>query len=129
MKRKNIVFALAFAFICTIGSVSAYWGSAKKIAYVSGQNYGDKMKVASLPKKTKGTTALFDCGYRTSYTKPTVKLVNLSGEGRSNFATLSNGVVTAKNNTGTVNYNYNVLIKGAWNQVNTDTMTFRFNPN
>lgn len=133
--KKNVLksFSITILAVVLMAGISttafAYWGDSVKVSYTKGTNWGDKMGVSNLTKVSDSKTAYFDCGYRTSWTKPQVCLVNTasSPSERSNYAVLDNGIVSASS-TAAKNYYYNVKIVGSNAQWGTDTMTFRFNP-
>lgn len=130
--RKKVVLLLSsiLTLVCLTITASAYWSDSVKVAYTSGTNYGCTMGVPDVPKTTSSTTIYFDCGYKTSWTNPTAYLVNTANppQTRSYGATLTNGIISDTSINAVPNYYYNVKIEGAWDQLGTDTMTFRFNP-
>ena len=65
---------------------------------------------------------------KTMWSSPTAQIVNSEGNTRSNTVTLSSTeeYLYGSGNKCEANYKYNLKIKKAWNQVGTDTLTYKF---
>jgi hypothetical protein len=67
---------------------------------------------------------------KTMTSTPQVRLVNSSGQVRSDYVGVknTNTTYTGSNNTGSVGYLYYAEVKPAWNQIGTDTITLKIDP-
>lgn len=65
---------------------------------------------------------------KTMWSSPTAQVVNSEGNERSNTVTLSSTgeYLYGNGNICENNHKYNLKIKKAWNQVGTDTLTYKF---
>lgn len=129
--KKKILFSViigALILSCAL-SASAYWSDSYKISYKGGESTYTNGTIPAVTKMTENAYAEFQGGYITSWSKPQARLVNSNNQPRSAWVTLDGDIVaTTDDVSAVINHYYYAEIKGAWNQVGTDTMRFRYNP-
>lgn len=130
MKRKMLSLAIIGIFLLSSAfSVSAYWSDSYKISYKGNQSTYTNGIIPHVTKVTENAYAEFQGGYITSWSKPKARLVNSNNQPRSAWVTLDGDVVaTTDDVSAVINHYYYAEVEGAWNQVGTDTMRFRYNP-
>lgn len=131
MKKIVSIFVLFVVLIGTLSmNVSTYWSDSYKISYnASISTYTMDEGIPAVPKISDEAYAEFQGAYMTSWSRPSVRLINSEKVERSGWVKLKEDNIypTTKVNT-TKNYYYYAEVKGAWNQIGTDTMRFRYNP-
>ena len=119
---------LIFLLIILATTVSAYWSDVSNISYKRGDNYSQNMGISPIPKTTRDKVAQFEAYNKSSWTTPKACLVNSNKEERSSKADLKENRIYTVDSSAEYNYYYYYKINGAWNQVGTDKMDFRYNP-
>lgn len=126
--KKIYIVPILFLLLVVSTAVSAYWSDVSTISYKRGDNYSKDMGIPPIPKTTDNPVAQFEAFGKSSWSTPKACLVNSNNEERSAKADLSENRIYTVSSDATFNYNYYYKINGAWNQVGTDKMDFRFNP-
>lgn len=126
---KKISILLIFLLLLLSTSLFAYWSDSQNITYKNGDNYSQDMGIKPIPKTTDDQMASFQGYNKSTWSTPKVKLVNSNKEDRSGEVSLpDNYIHSTKETTTTKNYYYYYKINGAWNQITTGTMYFRYDP-
>ena len=131
MKKFVSVFVLLVVFIGTLSmTANAYWSDSYKISYKANTStYSMDAGIPAVTKMTDEEYAEFQGAYITSWSRPSARLVNSNKEGRSAWVKLKeDNIYPTTEVTAKKNYYCYAEVKGAWNQVGTDTMRFRYNP-
>ena len=125
---KKCTIIVIFILIALATAVSAYWSDVSTISYKRGDNYSQDMGIPPIPKTTTDPVAQFEAFRKSSWSTPKACLVNSNNEERSAKADLKENRVYTVSSEAEYNYYYYYKINGAWNQVGTDKMDFRYNP-
>lgn len=131
MKKFISIFILVVTILGTLSmTANAYWSDSYLISYkASTSTYTMDTDMPAIPKMSDDAYAEFQGAYITSWSRPSARLVNSEKESRSDWVKLKEDNIYATTSvTATKNYYYYAEIKGAWNQIGTDTMRFRYNP-
>jgi hypothetical protein len=131
MKKFGSIFILIVVIIGTLSiTANAYWSDSYQISYQANKStYTMDEGIAAVPKISEDAYAEFQGAYITSWSRPSARLVNSEKEGRSGWVKLKEDAIYATYDvTATINYYYYAEVEGAWNQLFTDTMRFRYNP-
>lgn len=131
MKKLVSVFVLLVVLVGTLSmTANAYWSDSYKISYkANASTYTMDEDIPAVPKMTDDAYAEFQGAYISSWSRPSARLVNSDKAGRSGWVKLKeDNIYPTTDVTATKNYYYYAEVKGAWNQVGTDTMRFRYNP-
>ena len=131
MKKLVSVFVSLVVLVGMLSmTANAYWSDSYKISYRAWiSTYTMDEDIPAVPKITNDEYAEFQGAYITSWSRPSARLVNSDKESRSDWVKLKeDNIYSTTDVTATKNYYYYAEIKGAWNQVGTDTMRFRYNP-
>jgi hypothetical protein len=131
MKKFLSIFVMAVVLL-GIPSMTAmaYWSDSYQVSYSAGKStYTMDEDIPAVPKISEDKYAEFQGAYITSWSRPSARLVNSEKEGRSGWVKLKEDEIYATTDvTAAINHYYYAEIKGAWNQISTDTMRFRYNP-
>lgn len=125
---KKCTIIVIFILIALATAVSAYWSDVSTISYKRGDNYSQDMGISPIPKTTTDPVAQFEAFGKSSWSTPKACLVNSNNEERSAKADLKENRIYTVSSEAEYNYYYYYKINGAWNQVGTDKMDFRYNP-
>lgn len=131
MKRFISMFILVVTIFGTVSmTANAYWSDSYKVSYkASTSTYTMDTDIPAVPKISEDAYAEFQGAYITSWSRPSARLVNSDKESRSDWVKLKeDNIYSTTSVTAAKNHYYYAEIKGAWNQVGTDTMRFRYNP-
>lgn len=131
MKKPISMLILVVTILGTVlMTANAYWSDSYKISYnANASTYTMNTDIPAVPKISDDAYAEFQGAYITSWSRPSARLVNSNKEGRSGWVKLKeDNIYSTTSVTAEKNYYYYAEIKGAWNQLGTDTMRFRYNP-
>ena len=131
MKKSISMLILVVTILGTgLMTANAYWSDSYKISYnANASTYTMNTDIPAVPKISDDAYAEFQGAYITSWSRPSARLVNSNKEGRSGWVKLKeDNIYSTTSVTAEKNYYYYAEIKGAWNQLGTDTMRFRYNP-
>lgn len=128
MLKKCSILIIFMIMMCAT-AVSAYWSNVSTISYNRGDNYSQSIGIEPIPKTTNDMVAQFEPFGKSTWSCPKVCLVNSNNEERSGKVDLAeNKIYTTSDVNTTINYYYYYKIIGAWNQMTTGKMDFRYNP-
>lgn len=128
------IITMIICVVTVMGTLSmvayAYWSDSYLISYSANTStYTMDEGIPYVPKISNDAYAEFQGAYITSWSRPSARLVNSEKQPRSGWVKLKEDNIYATTDvSATKNYYYYAEVKGAWNQVGTDTMRFRYNP-
>ena len=131
--KKKIFITLLFSFL-TVQTVYATWSSYGTFnvgPLMAVQNYMTNGNRLYHGKTTNSTQVSFSASAKTMTSTPAARIVNNVFEARSSWVNLPNAGSTysSNSNSGSAGSNYYLQVRSAINQIGTDSITIRFNPN